>query len=97
MFLDSKLNFFDHINLKIENILFLARSYLLARCTSFLRPHLNYGGAVYDQPNNSHLSDNIQTVQYNAALAVTGAVGETSNEKLYQDLGLESLKDIKNG
>ena len=29
--------------------------------------------------------------KYNAALATTGAVGGTSREKLYQELGLESL------
>ena len=31
-------------------------------------------------------------MQYNAALAITGAIRGTSREKLYQELGLESLQ-----
>ena len=33
-----------------------------------------------------------ESTQYNAALAITGAIKGTSREKLYQELGLESLK-----
>ena len=32
------------------------------------------------------------SVQYNAALAITGATRGTSREKLYQEVGLESLR-----
>ena len=60
---------------------------------SFVRPHLDYGDVIYDQSNNSRLSDKIESVQYNAALAINGAIRGTSKEKLYQELGLESLKD----
>ena len=35
----------------------------------------------------------IESVQYNASLAITGAIRGTSREKLYQELGLESLAD----
>ena len=41
------------------------------------------------------LTDKIKSVQYNAALAFTGAIRVTSKEKLYQELGFESLKDRK--
>ena len=34
----------------------------------------------------------MESVQYNAALAITGAIRGTSREKLYQELGLESLR-----
>ena len=34
----------------------------------------------------------MESIQYNAALAITGAVGGTSREKLYQELGLKSLR-----
>ena len=34
----------------------------------------------------------MESIQYNAALAITGAVRGTSWEKLYQELGLESLQ-----
>ena len=88
---------FDHINEKIKKStkmnLLLPRSSLLTIYKSFVRPHLDYGDVIYDQPNISRLSDKIESVQYNAALAITGAIRGTSKEKLYQELGLESLKD----
>ena len=104
LFLDSKLSFFDHMNEKIKKAtkgfsvirkinLLLPRSSLLTIYKSFVRPQLNYGDVNYDQPNNSRLSDKIESVQYNAALAITGAIRGISREKLYQELGLESLKD----
>ena len=48
---------------------------------------------IYDQPNNNRLSEKIESIKYNAALAITGAIRGTSREKLYQELGLQSLKD----
>ena len=74
------------------NLLF-PRSFLLTIYKSFVRPHLDYSDVIYDQPNNSRLSDKIESVQYNAALAITGTIRGTSKEKLYQELGLEPLKD----
>ena len=56
------------------------------------RPHLDYGDVVYDQPSNNAFSNQLATVQYNAALAITGAIKGTSREKLYQELGLEYLQ-----
>ena len=73
--------------------LLLPRFSLLTKYKSYVRPHLDYDDVVYDQPNNSCLSDKIENVQYNAALAITGAIKGTSKEKLCQELGLESLKD----
>ena len=103
MFLDSKLNFFDHINEKIKkatkgvNVIrktnLLPRSFLLTIYKSFIRPHLDYGDVIYNQSNNPRLPDKIESVQYNAALAITGAIRGTSKEKLYQELGLEPLKN----
>ena len=73
--------------------LLLPHSFLLTRYKSFVRPHLDYDNVIYDQPKNSHFSDKFETVQYNAALIITGTIRGTSKEKLYQELGLESLKD----
>ena len=53
----------------------------------------DYGDVIYDQSNNFRLSGKIETVQYNAGSAITGAIKGTSKEKLYQELKLESLKD----
>ena len=47
---------------------------------------------IYDQPNLSSLANKIESVQYNAALAIKDAIRRTSKEKLYQELGFESLK-----
>ena len=33
----------------------------------------------------------IESIQYNAALAITSAISDSSREKLYQELGLETL------
>ena len=36
--------------------------------------------------------EKLESIQYNACLAITGAIRGISSEKLYQELGLESLK-----
>ena len=106
LYLDVKLNFSEHINEKIKKAVkginltkklsvTLPRSSLLTIYKSFVRPHLDYGDVIYNQPNNNRLSEKIESIQYNAALAITGAIRGTSREKLYQELGLESLKDRK--
>ena len=46
---------------------------LLAICKSFLRSHLYYGDIVYDWQNKTFW-DKLESVQYNAALAITGAI-----------------------
>ena len=46
---------------------------------------------IYDRAYNTSFHQNIESIQYNAALAITGAVRGTSREKLYQELGFESL------
>ena len=60
-------------------------------CQSY-RPHLDYGDVVYDQHFNNSLHQKLESVQLNAPLAIRGAIRDSSREKLYQELGLESLK-----
>ena len=48
--------------------------------------------SIYDQPNNQAFSNKLEAVQYNAVLAITRAIRGTSRIKIYQELGLESLK-----
>ena len=104
LLLDENLNFSEHINEKLKKVtksinllrklyLTLPRSCLLIIYKSFIRPHLDYGDIVYDQPNNSSSSEKIESLQYNAALAITGDIKGSSKEKLYQELRFESLKD----
>ena len=59
---------------------------------AFLRPLVDYGDIIYDQPQNESICNKIESVQYKAALAITGAIQGTSREKIYQELALESLK-----
>ena len=47
---------------------------------------------IHDQPENESFSSKVESVQYNTYLAITGATRRTSQEKLYQELGLESLR-----
>ena len=67
----------------------------------YVRPHLDYGDVIYHDPPNlcefsgnttlSNQMEKIESVQYSAALAVSGAWRGTSREKLYAELGWESL------
>ena len=59
---------------------------------SFVRPHLDYCDLIYDQPNIKSFIQQIESVQYNAYLAVTGAIKRRSRLKLYNEIVLESLK-----
>ena len=70
----------------------LPREPLLTFYKSFVRPHLDYGDVIYDQHYNNSFHQKLESVQYNAALAIAGAIRGSSREKLYQKLGLESLK-----
>ena len=47
---------------------------------------------IYDQTFNMLFQQKVETIQYNAALAITGAIRGSSREKLYQELGLETLQ-----
>ena len=70
----------------------LPRKSLITIYKSFIRPHLDYCDVIYDQPNNESFCTKIERIQYNAALAITGAIRGTSQIKLYKELGLESLR-----
>ena len=101
--LDEKLNFNHHVKEKIAKANkgiglirklahVLPRQSLLTIYKSFIRPHLDYGDIIYDQPNNESFCNLIEKVQYNAALAITGAIKGTSQLKIYNKLGIESLE-----
>ena len=75
---------------KLHNI--LPRPALLTIYKSFIRPHLDYGDIIYGQAYNASFHQKLELLQYNACLAITGAIRGTSREKLYEELGLESLQ-----
>ena len=70
----------------------LPRKSLITIYKAFLRPLIDYGDIIYDQPKNEFLCEKIESVQYKVALAITGAIQGSSREKLYQELGFETLK-----
>ena len=47
---------------------------------------------VYDQHYSYSFHQKLESIQYNTALAIAGAITGLSIENLYQELGLESLK-----
>ena len=104
LILDSKLSFGDHLKEKISKTnkiigtLKRLRKFLPRRCLvhiykAFARPLLDYGDLIYDNPGNASFSSKLESIQYNAMLAISGAIRGTSREKLYQEIGIESLED----
>ena len=67
----------------------------------YVRPHLDYGDVIYHIPSKAcefsqniilpNMMEKLESVQYSAALVITGTWRETSREKLYTELGWESL------
>ena len=55
-------------------------------------PLLDYGDIIYDQPHNESVCEKLESVQYKVALAITDAIQGTSRDKIYQKIGLESLR-----
>ena len=70
----------------------VSRKSLLTIYKWFVRPILDYADIIYDKPHKDSFIEKIERVQYHACLVITGAFKGTSIELLYQELGLESLK-----
>ena len=64
----------------------LPRHNFVAIYKGFVRSHLDYGDIVNDQPNNDNFCQRIESVQYKAAPAITGAIKGMPQTKLYQEL-----------
>ena len=104
MILDSNLNFEQHLSEKIYKANRgiglikrlrpdLDRKTLLTIYKSYIRPHIDFADIIYDRPNVETFVNSIESIQYNASLAITGAIRGTSMERIYQELGLERLSD----
>ena len=70
----------------------LPRAPLVTIYESFLRLHVDYGDILYDQAFNNSFHERLESIQYDAALAITGAIRGSAREKLYEELGFESLQ-----
>ena len=47
-----------------------------------IRPYRDHGGIIYDQAYNLSFHQNLESIQYNAVLALTGVLRGSSREKL---------------
>ena len=101
--LDTRLSFEKHLETvlckinktiglirNLQNL--LPRTALITLYKAFVSPHLDYGDIIYDQAHNASFHQKLESLQYNACLAITGAIRGSSREKLYQELGFESLQ-----
>ena len=103
MFLDTKLDFQEHLKSIFSKVnktigllrklqYILPRSPLLTIYKSFTRPHLDYDDITYDQAYNGSFHQKLDSIQYNAALAITSAIRGTPKEKIYDELGLDTTE-----
>ena len=87
--LDSNLIFDEHlktVSLKISKTLgllqklnnLLPRSALITIYKAYVRPYLDYGDILYDQAYNMSFRHKLESIQYSACLAITGAIRGTS-------------------
>ena len=58
-----------------------------------MRPNLDYADIICGKPLNESIKKKIELVQYSAALVISGGIKGTRRDKIYQELGLESLAD----
>ena len=104
LILDEKLNFKQRVDSAISKVNkgtsvirklrhTLPRNSLITIYKVFLRPLIDYIDIIYDQPNDDSFCEKLESIQYKAALAITGAIQGTSRDRIYAELGLESLKD----
>ena len=104
MLLDSRLNFNEHVQSKTNKCykiiglikklsIHLPSEALLRIYKPFVRPNLDHGDIIFDKPNNESFKSRIESVQYKACIAITGAIQGASRERLYDELGIESLSN----
>ena len=105
MILDSKLTFLSHIKEAIVKARrgigiicflskYLARDVLDQIYKLYVRPHLDYGDIIYhkyDPEFKLDFTKQLESTQYTAALAVSGAWRGTNTDKIYEELGWEIL------
>ena len=105
MILDSKLNFYSHIREAIIKARrgigiirfsskYVSRDVLDQIYKLYVRPHLDYSDIIYhkyDPEFKLDFTKKLESTQYSAALAVTGAWRGTNTDRLYEELGWEIL------
>ena len=103
MIFDLKLNFDEHLKSVLKRISktvillpkfqgIIPRTSLITIYKQFSRSHLDYGDIIYQQTFNESFHQRIESIQYNAAIAITDAIRGTFSKKIYQELDLESIR-----
>ena len=85
VYLDDRLDFHEHFRnifkmvnktmsllRKLQNN--LPRAPLVTIYKFFIRPYLGFGDILYDQIFNNYFHEKFESIQYNATLAITGAI-----------------------
>ena len=94
------MNFVDHIKKYSDKKLVKLWAYCLGFNQS-CQDHLYWlnikhqesdADVICDQAYNSSSHEKLESLQHSACLPITGAERRISSEKIYQELGLESLK-----
>ena len=60
----------------------LLRLILITMYKVFVRAHLDYGNMIYDEVYNETFHQKLESIQYSARLALSGAIRGSSREKL---------------
>ena len=103
LILDEKLHFKEHlkeINSKAYKAIavlkklhdIIPRKSLLIIYKSFICPQWDHGDIIYHQLINGSFCQKIESIQYQKVLAKTGAIHGTSQTKLYNEIGIASIK-----
>ena len=72
---------------KLQNL--LPRFALITIYKAFVRPHIMVMSFII---NLTSFHQKLESIQYNARLAITGAIRCTSKERPYQELNIEPLQ-----
>ncbi len=102
MILDEKLTFGKHIKEAIEKakislglmkyMSYINRKVIDQMYKMYVRPHLDYGDIIFHGQHQDTMKL-LDSIQYQAGLIVTGCWKSTSAEKLYTELGWETLSE----
>ena len=71
---------------------YVSRNVLYQMYKLYVRPHIDYGNVIYHN-QSMPLSRKLESTQYKAALAVSGAWKGTNNDRLLEELGWETLSN----
>ena len=105
MMLDSNLSYEHHINSVLNKVnktigllskfqLILRRHSLTTIYKTFIRSHLDYGDVIYDRAFKELFYQRLESIQYNATMAITRIITDSSSKKLFQELRNLEIKAL---